>query len=122
MTGTQDSSAPEPPMEAYNRRLLAQIEDRIRQGLAASMQDAAYRVIRNPATGVLTVLASTTVDRDPHQAFGPAPFAQCLDYVNATVVTRIAEETEHLPAHPHGPHAPGQAMPHLRNDPERNAK
>ncbi|GHH57399.1 MULTISPECIES: hypothetical protein [Gammaproteobacteria] len=119
MTPAEDASAPAPSMEAYNRGVLAQIEDRIMQGLRASMRTAEYCVVRNATTGVCAVVASGTTGEDPHRVFGPAEFAECLHYINTTVVTRMAEQPERHRRH-HASRRPQPDPPSPCNAPERN--
>ncbi|MDA8523662.1 hypothetical protein [Acidovorax sp. NCPPB 4044] len=95
MEQTPDTLA---PMEQHNRLLMAQIDGRLRSGFGAALQSSDYYVIRNKATGVLSVLASTTLQDDHDAVHGPAPFAQCIEFVNSSVVTRMAESDGWTPA------------------------
>ncbi|CAM3473282.1 hypothetical protein [Paracidovorax anthurii] len=94
----QHTTQPMAPMEQHNRLLMAQIEGRLRSGFDAALSSGDYYVIRNKGTGVLSVLASTTIQDDHDCVLGPKPFAQCIEFVNSSVVTRMAESDGWTPA------------------------
>ncbi|GKT26510.1 hypothetical protein [Acidovorax sp. SUPP3334] len=82
------------PMEQHNAMLMEQIQSRLKSGFDAALQGGNYYVVRSSLTGVLSVLASTTITDDHDVAFGPHPFSQCIGYVNSTVVMRTAEKED----------------------------
>ncbi|MDA8446265.1 hypothetical protein [Paracidovorax valerianellae] len=82
------------PMELHNTQLMEQIQSQLKSGFDAALQGGDYYVVRSSLTGVLSVLASTTVTEDHDVAFGPRPFSQCIGYVNSTVVMRTAEKND----------------------------
>ncbi len=82
------------PMELHNTMLMEQIQSRLKSGFDAALQGGNYYVVRSSLTGVLSVLASTTITDDHDVAYGPQPFSQCIGYVNSTVVMRTAEKND----------------------------
>lgn len=87
---TDNAESPAAQVAMHNRMIMAQIDSQLRQGFGAAMKGADYYVIRSEVTGVLSVLSSSTVDDDKNIEFGPKPFKQCIEYVNSSVVTRLA--------------------------------
>ncbi len=86
-------SRPLAPMEQHNRLLMQQIEGRLRSGFSAALDSGDCYVIRNQGTGVLSVLASSTIEDDHEVVHGPDSFAQCIGFVNSSVVTRRPNPT-----------------------------
>lgn len=78
-------------VEAHNRMMLDQINSTLTNGMASALKSAQHYVVCNETTGVLSVIASTTLSKDKTIAYGPDGFSQCLAYVNSTVVARWAE-------------------------------
>lgn len=91
------------PVE-LSQLLRAQIEARLRENLGSSRLQGHYYVIRSQRTGVLSVLASSTLGQDHDVVWGPQPFADCISYVNSVLMTRMAEQGE-----PDGAKAPRSA-------------
>ncbi len=91
-------SRPLAPMEQHNRLLMQQIEGRLRSGFSAALDSGDCYVIRNQGTGVLSVLASSTIEDEHEVVHGPDSFAQCIGFVNSSVVTRMAESDGWRPA------------------------
>lgn len=78
----------ESPMEDYNRLLIGQINDQLKRGFEASLQAGDFSVIRSKVANVLSVVPSAAAAGDEHDIVsGPAPFAACIQYVNAYLVT-----------------------------------
>ncbi len=116
-----DGMPPPPmaPMEQHNRLLMEQIAGQLRSGFGAALQPSCNcYVVRNQDTGVLSVLASSTLGDDPAVIHGPATFAQCIGFVNSSVVTRLAESGAWTPAR--APAAPAAAAANTTtNDDDR---
>lgn len=81
-------------MVTHNRRLMAQMDDRMRCGFDASLQGADHVVIRSRVTQVMLVLGAGAASGRGEPLFGPASFARCLEFVNVIMVTRMAESDD----------------------------
>lgn len=92
-TRTDDAYSMAEQMRQHNVMIMAQIGNNLRNGFGAALSGVDYYAIRNEATGILSVIASTTIKNkeDKHIVFGPAPFSSCIEYVNSAVVTLLAE-------------------------------
>lgn len=83
-----DNQASDSPMEDYNRLLIGQINDQLKRGFEASLQGGDFSVIRSKVANVLSVVPSAAAAGEGHEIVsGPAPFAACIQYVNAYLVT-----------------------------------
>lgn len=83
-----DPASSEP--SELSRFLLAQIDERMKESLQSAERQPQYYVIRSPRTGVLSVLASSTLGQDQDIVLGPCRFSDCIAYVNAAMVAREA--------------------------------
>lgn len=85
-----EEAVPSSDPQDLSRLLLAQFEQRLKDNLGATQRSPDYYVIRSQKTGVLSVLASSTLGDDHDVVRGPLPFADCIGYVNSVMVTREA--------------------------------
>lgn len=80
----------EAPMQDYNRMLLEQITTRVQQGFTANLAVPHYAVVHTGVDKVLTVVPASSLSEDQPPAFGPSPFADCIQYVNRQLVAEPA--------------------------------
>jgi hypothetical protein len=81
-------------MEDFNRTLIEQINDQLKRGFEANLLANEFCVVRTGVDGVLSVLSSTAVTDQHDAVFGPKPFAACIQYVNAYLVTEPLRNVE----------------------------
>lgn len=75
---------------ALSRALMSQIDARLQQGVAAASQPPLYYVIRSKTTGLLSVIAASSLGDEQEPLGEPRAFADCIAYVNAQMVGRYA--------------------------------
>jgi hypothetical protein len=76
----------ETPMEDYNRMLIEQITSRAQQGFKANLVVPHYAVVHTGEDRILTIVPASSLSEDQPPAFGPRPFADCIQYVNRQLV------------------------------------
>lgn len=74
------------PMEDYNRMLIEQITSRAQQGFQANLTVPHYAVVHTGEDRILTIVPASSLPDDQAPAFGPRPFADCIQYVNRKLV------------------------------------
>ncbi|RTL24396.1 MAG: hypothetical protein EKK52_01300 [Burkholderiales bacterium] len=80
--------------------LMSQLDARIRAAVSGAGQQTLYYVIRSQSTGVLSIIAASSLGDEQEPVGKPMPFADCIAYVNAQMVAR---EAQGKPAHPSDP-------------------
>ncbi|UPG95836.1 hypothetical protein [Luteibacter aegosomatissinici] len=92
-------------MEEFNRMLIDQINDRLKQSFDANLQAGEYCVVRARVQGVLSVLPAAAAGDDA--VCGPASFADCIAYINGRFVNEPFLLRDPAPPH-HATPPPGE--------------
>ncbi len=93
-------------MQQTNRLVMARIDAQLRGGFGAALHGGDFCVVRSSVTGVMSVLASAKAGDRGDALFGPGTFADCIEFVNSTVVARMADSDGLEPAAAPAPAAP----------------